>query len=212
MKVLLLGDSIRMFYQKEVTTQLGVGYEVFAPQENGRFSAYMLNSLRFWLKEFPTPDIIHFNAGLWDTAILYPEDGCFLPATEYVRNMRAILRELKATGAKIIFATTTPVSDEKAHLQGPMPPAHRNEDITRYNRAVLMAFEKEDIAINDLWGAMYPERNVYLSEDMIHPNEAGVKLLGGMVADAIKRVGGYHNEKATAASAAPVCKDEKTVQ
>jgi hypothetical protein len=27
MKVLLLGDSIRMFYQKEVTTQLGVGYK-----------------------------------------------------------------------------------------------------------------------------------------------------------------------------------------
>ena len=212
MKVLLLGDSIRMFYQKEVTAQLGTEYEVFAPQENGRFSAYMLNSLRFWLKEFPTPDIIHFNAGLWDTAILYPEDGCFIPATEHVRNMRAILRELKATGAKIIFATTTPVSGEKAHLQGPMPPAHRNEDIARYNRAVLNAFEKEDIVVNDLWGAMHPEKEKYLSEDMIHPNEAGVKLLGGMVADAIKRVGSYHNEKSTAPATSLITKDEKTVQ
>ena len=212
MKVLLLGDSIRMFYQKEVTTQLGVGYEVFAPQENGRLSAAMLKSRRFWLKEFPTPEIIHFNAGLWDTAVLYPEDGCFLPATEYVRNMHAILRELKATGAKIIFATTTPVSGEKAHLQGPMPPTHRNEDIARYNRAVLNAFEKEDIVVNDLWGAMHPEKEKYLSEDMIHPNEAGVKLLGGMVADAIKRIGGYHNEKAIEASAPLLNKDEKTVQ
>ena len=152
MRVLLIGDSIRMFYQKEVIARLGEEYEVFAPQENCRFSAYVLNSLRFWLNEYPTPDIIHFNAGLWDTAILYEEDGCFVPIEEYVRNMCIILRELKATGAKIIFATTTPVSDEKAALCGPMPPAHRNEDIIKYNKAVLEAFDKEDIVINDLWG------------------------------------------------------------
>ena len=63
MKVLLIGDSIRMFYQKEVIAQLGEEYEVFAPEENCRFSAYVLNSLRFWLNAFPNPDIIHFNAG-----------------------------------------------------------------------------------------------------------------------------------------------------
>lgn len=34
MKVLLLGDSIRMFYQKEVIKQLGDDYEVFALEEN----------------------------------------------------------------------------------------------------------------------------------------------------------------------------------
>ena len=38
MKVLLLGDSIRMFYQNEVIKQLGDDYEVFAPKENCRFS------------------------------------------------------------------------------------------------------------------------------------------------------------------------------
>ena len=189
MKVWLIGDSIRMYYQNEVAEQLGEEYEVFAPKENCRFSSYVLNSLRFWLKEFPVPDIIHFNAGLWDTAILYPEDGCFIQIEEYIQHMKIILRELKKTGAQIIFATTTPVSDEKVGLPGPMPPAHRNPDIVRYNAGILDAFKDEDIMINDLFSLMYPQKEKYLLDDMIHPNEDGVKLLGTAVANCIKQCG-----------------------
>lgn len=212
MKVLLLGDSIRMFYQNEVIKQLGDDYEVFAPKENCRFSLYVLNSIRFWANEFPTPDIIHFNAGLWDTAILYHEDGCFVEIDNYVKNMKLILRELKKTGAKIIFATTTPVSDEKVNLCGPMPPAHKNEDIINYNKAVLDAFKDEDIVINDLFSKMYPERNLYLSDDMIHPNEEGIKILGTQVADAIKECGIYINKINKVKSRQETKREEKTIQ
>ena len=208
MKVLLIGDSIRMFYQNEVTMQLGEEYEVYAPKENCRFSSYVLNSLRFWLNEFPTPDVIHFNAGLWDTAILYREDGCFTCVDEYVKNMRSILRELKNTGATVIFATTTPVSDEKKALCGPMPPAHRNEDVIKYNEAVLKTFSEEDVVINDLFSPMYPKRDEYLSEDMIHPNEEGVRLLGGLVAKAIKDVGVYKNTTTTSGCAAQLSSEK----
>lgn len=187
MNVLLIGDSIRMFYGDEVQTRLGEGYKIHAPKENCRFSSYVLNSLRFWLANYPTPDIIHFNAGLWDTAILYQEDGCFTDIDTYVANMKKILRVLKSTGAKVIFATTTPVSEEKENLPGPMPPAHKNADIIRYNAAVLEAFREEDIYINDLFSLMYDKKEMYLSEDMIHPNEKGVKLLGNAVAEAIRK-------------------------
>ena len=186
MKVFLIGDSIRMHYQNEVISQLGSDYEVFAPEENCKFSLYVLNSLRFWLNSNENPDIIHFNAGLWDTAILYPEDGCFVDVKTYVKYMKLILKELKKTGAKIIFATTTPVSDEKASLCGPMPPAHKNEDIIKYNQAVVEAFKNEDIVINDLFSLFLPNKEKYLSEDMIHPNYDGVKLLGTAVAECIK--------------------------
>lgn len=212
MKVLLIGDSIRMFYQKEVISQLGEDYEVFAPEENCRFSSYVLNSLRFWLNEFPTPDIIHFNVGLWDTAILYHEDGCFITVDEYVKNMKKILREIKNTGAKIIFATTTPVSDEKEKLSGPMPPSHKNADIIKYNNAILDAFDAENIIINDLFSEMYPEKEKYLSEDMIHPNDDGVKFLAKLVATAIKRCGNYSNENSTNSIKEKYIKDEKTIQ
>ena len=187
MNVWLIGDSIRMFYQKEVISQLGDHYKVFSPNENCRFSSYVLNSLRFWLNEFPSPDIIHFNAGLWDTAILYHEDGCFIEVEEYVKNMKIILRELKKTGATIIFATTTPVSDEKMDLPGPMPPAHKNQDIIHYNHAVLEAFKNEDIMIDDLFSLIYPQKEKYLCDDMIHPNADGVKLLGTAVANCIRK-------------------------
>ena len=186
MNVLLIGDSIRLFYEKTVKEQLGDGYNIYSPVENCRFSSYVLNSLRFWLAEFPTPDIIHFNAGLWDIAVLYSEDGCFIGLNEYVENMKKVLRVLKSTGAAVILATTTPVSNEKKDLPGPMPPAHRNEDIIRYNAALLDAFHDEGIYINDLFSLMYNEKEKYLSEDMIHPNADGIVLLGTAVANAIK--------------------------
>ena len=213
MNVLLLGDSIRMFYQKSVEEKLGSEYNIYAPAENCRFASYVLNSLRFWLEDFPTPDIIHWNTGLWDMAILYKEDGCFTELEQYVKTMKKILRVLKTTGAKIIFATTTPMSDEKVHLKGPMPPAGRNEDVIEYNKAILKALENEDIIINDLFSVMYPGRDRYISNDLIHPNEEGVDLLSSKVCDAIRSIGNYSNpnvkEKTNVLSEK---REEKTIQ
>lgn len=211
MNVLLIGDSIRMFYEKEVKSILGEEYNVYSPAENCRFSAYVLNSLRFWLSEFPTPDVIHFNCGLWDTAILYKEDGCFTDIDQYLSNMKKILRELKSTGASIIFATTTPVSDDKQNLAGPMPPAHINSDIMKFNFSVLELFKDEDIYINDLFSLMFDEKEKYLSDDMIHPNDDGKKLLGAAVAQAIKKCPKPENRQ-TKTSVKKIERSEKTLQ
>ncbi len=211
MNVLIIGDSISHFYRESVKEQLGEEYNVYYPMENCRFASYVLNSLRYWLPEFPKPDIIHFNAGLWDLAILYKEDGCFTPKEVYVYYMRKILRELKKTGAKIIFATSTPVSDEKRFLDGPAPPANRNEDIIAYNEAVTEIYREEGIEINDLFSLVYPEKEKYISEDMVHPNEDGVKLLADAVTKAIKNLGEVHNTSSvkTHKIERP---DEKTIQ
>jgi hypothetical protein len=61
MKVWLIGDSIRMYYQNEVVEQLGEEYEVFAPKENCRFSSYVLNSLRFWLATSPVLVLYYYQ-------------------------------------------------------------------------------------------------------------------------------------------------------
>lgn len=212
-KVLLLGDSIRMFYQKEVERKLGSEYQVMAPEENCRFSYYTLNSLRFWLSAFSDPDIIHWNIGLWDLAILYPQDGCFIKKELYVENMKKILRELKKTGAKIIFATTTPVKDEKQFCEGPFPPANRNADIKEYNQAVLEAFENEDVEINDLFSLMYPGRERLIREDMVHPNEEGIDILSDAVTKAIVRHKDYRNQKCVQENKqVKIALDEKTIQ
>lgn len=210
--ILLLGDSIRLFYQDAVRKKLGDNYNVYGPDENCRFASYALNSLRFYLSEFPTPDIIHWNIGLWDIAILYPCDGCFTPIEEYVRYMKLILRELKKTGAKIIFATTTPVSDEKAFLEGPFPPRGENSDIIKYNRRILEEFADEDIEINDLFSLVYFEKEKYLRDDMVHPNEDGVDILSDAVCNKIKSIGYFRNENATQKSLDISEISEKTIQ
>lgn len=210
--VLLLGDSIRLFYQNSVIEKLGDNYNVYGPDENCRFASYTLNSLRFYLSQFPTPDIIHWNAGLWDIAILYDCDGCFTPIDEYERNMKLILRELKKTGAKIIFATSTPVSEEKAFLKGPFPPAGKNSDIIEYNKRVIEAFSDENIEINDLFSIIYPKMEKYLSDDMVHPNDEGVEILSNAVCDKIKGIGNYKNQKSGTEEVKSEKIPEKTIQ
>jgi hypothetical protein len=66
--VLLLGDSIRLLYQPLVQEKLNGRANVYGSSENGRWSGYTLNSLRFWLpfdspwaqeEPLPLPDIVH---------------------------------------------------------------------------------------------------------------------------------------------------------
>lgn len=187
-EVLLLGDSIRMFYQERVKELLGEEYSVSAPEENCRFSMYTLNSLRMWLPAFPKPDIIHWNNGLWDTAILYAEDGCFTPLDEYLRNLERILRKLRTTGAQIIFATTTPTHPDKANWTGDMPPKHDNADIRHYNEAAVELMRREGIPVNDLYAQVCDDIEHYVCEDWIHPSPEGIETLAQAVAQKIREV------------------------
>ena len=103
-QVLLLGDSIRMFYQKNVAEKLGEEYNVFGPAENCRFAAYTHNTLRHWLPTFPKPDIIHWNNGLWDVCDLFG-DGWFTSEQEYIENMLRVADLLLARYEKVIAVT-----------------------------------------------------------------------------------------------------------
>lgn len=112
-QVLLLGDSIRQYYQKKVAEILGADYNVFDPAENCRFAAYTFNTLRHRLPEFPKPDVIHRNNGLWDTVHVYGEEVCMTLLSTYLEYLERIAKVLKPTGAKVIFATTTRVTQKE---------------------------------------------------------------------------------------------------
>lgn len=193
--VLLLGDSIRMGYENYVQEHLQ-DCKIDSPDENCRFSSYMLNSLRFWLPSFEKPDIIHFNAGLWDTACLYVDDGPFIKKEEYVRNILSIARELKRFNVPVIFATTTPVNAENiSAVATPSVDAPNaktvfkqdNERIQEYNDAVVIELKKQGVIINDLYSLVINDRQKYISSDGIHMNEDGIKILGDAVVGNIKK-------------------------
>ena len=59
--ILLLGDSRRQGYEPFVRRMLEGRAGVYGPSENGRWAGYTLNSLRFWLDQFPAPDVVHWN-------------------------------------------------------------------------------------------------------------------------------------------------------
>ena len=176
-RVLLLGDSIREYCQLEVEKKLGEDYAVYYPWENGRFSAYTLNSLRYWFDMIPADkiDVIHWNNGLWDAGRINGEDRCFTDLNVYIDNMVRIYEVLrKRTHAKIILATTTPTRKEKENH-----PVSRHfvTDIRAYNDALLNALGKKVDDVDDLFSLIMPEREKLISDDFIHPNPMGVDLL-----------------------------------
>ena len=67
MKIVLLGDSIRMGYAKRVENHFrNKGYDFYQPQDNCKYSKYLLRMLFDEKENLKDADIIHFNIGHWD--------------------------------------------------------------------------------------------------------------------------------------------------
>ena len=78
-KIVLIGDSIREGYQKYVKMAFEGIAEVFSPDENCRFSAYVLRNLIDWKERMgcgDDVDCVHWNAGLWDALVLSESIDC----------------------------------------------------------------------------------------------------------------------------------------
>ena len=186
-RVMLLGDSWRQFYENAVRKNLGEEFEVWSPgDENGRFAAYTLNSFRFWREAFPSPDVIHYNTGLWDCGPIYAEDGPFTPLDEYLALHEKIVREMKKTGAAIIFATTGPVRDACVNRTGAGAKMD-NAMIIRYNAAVTDLMKRLGVTVNDVHPLLYEDRETLISDDLVHPTPAGVEILAKAVAASIRK-------------------------
>ena len=175
---MLIGDSIRMNYQPVVEKELAGEFEVVAPEENCRFAKFALNELERWFEACGEPDIIHWNIGLWDSAVVCKEDGMFTPPEEYLHYMSRIQRELFKHTDKVIFATTTPVlpGSQNQHI----------EYIESLNRIIVPFMQEQGVAINDLYRLLKSRESELQSPDCIHLNPLGQQVLGKAVADAVR--------------------------
>ena len=178
-QVLLLGDSIRMQYQKAVGEKLADIAEVSGPEENGRWSGYTLNSLRFWLPQLPSPDLVQWNCGLWDMGDDYQEGRHFYPPDLYEDTCRRICRILRKWTGKpdlpVVIATTTPT------LHGD------HGDILQYNDILKKVAQEENCAVNDLYSLVAPAKNEWIGEDHIHLNPAGIEAAAEQTAAVLRR-------------------------
>lgn len=180
-KILLLGDSIRMGYQESVKKELGSSFDCRFSAENGRFAKFTLNELDRIFEECckdGNPDLIHWNNGLWDSAIVCREDGIFTDPDEYEKYMRLLIRELRKRSGKVVFATTTPVRSGSLN--------QKLEYIRCLNARILPVMKSENIPVNDLYSFVEPEMETLIGPDCIHLTESGRAKVGKEVADFIR--------------------------
>ena len=178
MHILLLGDSIRMQYQKPLADMLSPEHAVFGPEENCRFSADLLNSLRFWLPQLPSPDIVQFNCGLWDMGDDYQEGRHFTTPDLYRENCVRICRVLRKITGKadlpLMIATTTPTR----HAD--------HSDIGLYNGILRDVARAENARVNDLFAVIDQDRESMIGPDGIHLSDAGIAAAAAQTAAALR--------------------------
>lgn len=175
-QVLLLGDSLRMGYEPVVRKMLEGKAGVSGPNENGRWAAYTLNSLRFWLDQFPTPDVIHWNNGLWDLGDDYQLGRPFSSPEEYESALERTITVLNKLfpNAKIIMATTMPTDNPDS------------SDIESYNVILKNVAAKHNIPVNDLFPIVKADVSL-IGSDHIHLTEEGFEKVAAKVTEEVSK-------------------------
>jgi acyl-CoA thioesterase-1 len=161
-QVLVAGDSVANAYStllsdflagQAIVNFLGTAYNGPNPDWGRLVDSYITaGGSNGW-------DVIQFNWGLH--AVKYVDENYItcLPSApgahiqftveEYARQMELWVKELKRTGAKLVFATTTPVPEGAG---GSIPYI----DVTPYNDAAKAIMATNGIAVNDLYAFAYP--------------------------------------------------------
>ena len=181
-RVLLLGDSICSGYEKLVKKAFEGNAIV---ERNGiTHSKMALERVDKYLGD-KRWDIIHFNCGLWDMRhkVKDGEMTYAVPIEQYEENLVKLVKKFKKTGAKVIWANTTPVLWDK-------PGKGRTDpDVIRYNKVACKVMKENGVLVNDLYTVIKPridelQTKAYSSD--VHYNEKGNKVLCEAVVKSIQ--------------------------
>lgn len=180
-RVLLLGDSISIGYTLAVREALKGKANVHRPPTNCSSTGNALDHLDSWLGRGKW-DVIHFNFGLHD-AKLPPEGVRHSPPAIYGENLRELVKRLQATGATLVWATTTPVPNG-----GILSPTRRFGSIDEYNAIARKVMEEGGVAINDLNAVITPHLATTQKPNDVHYTDEGSAILAKAVEGAVLRV------------------------
>lgn len=200
LRVLLLGDSISIGYTPFVGEVLGAQAHVVRPTlESGRPEncAGTTNGVKHiarWLAiDGGDWDVIHVNFGLHDLKRVRgdtgknsndPDDPRQAAPDVYETQLTRILDAAGATGARVVFATTTPVP------AGELRPHRDPADVPAYNLTARRVAREADIPINDLYTFVLDRTEPMLRPGDVHFSPDGSRLLGERVAAAVLEVAG----------------------
>lgn len=185
-RVLIVGDSISIGYTLPVRTLLKDKANVHRIPVNGEYSANGLAHIREWLGDEKW-DVIYFNWGIWDTHLLDGNGQIIIDKSvdigsakirttiaEYQHNLNRLLDIMQPTGAKLVWASSTPITSRK-----------RLEDIVDYNKAAAGVMSSRHVTIDDLYSVIEPHASKMQIDDGCHFTLQGYEYLGQHVAESI---------------------------
>ena len=183
-RVLLMGDSISMGYTLPVRAHLQGRANVHHPAENCGDTGHGLRRLEAWLGADPW-DVIYFNFGLHDLKYLDaqgkyvpPEQGTQVTRLpQYEANLRELIARLRRTGAKLIYATTTPVPG------GTLGRVEHDE--RAYNQVALRVMQETSVPVDDLHALAETRQAQIQLPRNVHFTDEGYDQLAEAVATSI---------------------------
>jgi lysophospholipase L1-like esterase len=172
-RVLLIGDSVSRGYTQAVRTSLAGKANVHRAPANCGPTASGIKNLDAWLASAPGDakwDVIHFNFGIHDRNT---------PVADYAARLERIVERLEKTGAKLVWATTTPIPDAPAQNQ-------TAASIVERNAAAAAIMEKHGVVVDDLFAFITPRLAEAQLPNDVHFKAEGYDLLGRQVAESIR--------------------------
>lgn len=186
-RVLLIGDSISIGYTREVRRRLAGRANLHRPPDNCGPTIFGLEQLDGWLGSGRW-DVIYFNFGLhdlkfMDSAGTYivpgPKDRPLATASEYAANLQQIVGRLQRTGARLVFANTTPVPGGTV---GRVAGSER-----AYNAAAEQVMRETGVTCDDLH-AFVTSRPHLQRPNNVHFTPEGCEALADQVAATITAI------------------------
>lgn len=194
-KALIIGDSISIGYTDKVAQLLRGKADVERPmREDGKAqncgpTSKGISDLDLWLGETEW-DVIHFNWGLHDLCYRHPDSTASghrdkvngkvsVKPEQYEVNLRQLVARLQATGATLIWASTTPIPEGTLGR-------FAGDEIT-YNAIAAEVMSENGIPIDDLYLYMLPKAEEYWQgPGNVHFTKEGSDYLAAKVAAMIE--------------------------
>jgi lysophospholipase L1-like esterase len=171
-RVLLIGDSVSRGYTQAVRRALAGKANVHRAPANCGPTATGIKRIDAWLTSAGSDeawDVIHFNFGIHDRNT---------PITDYTARLEQLIKRMQATGAALVWASTTPIPDDPKTGQ-------TAASIVDRNAAAAKLIADRGVAIDDLFGFITPHLAEVQPPNDVHFTGKGYDLLGRQVAESI---------------------------
>ncbi len=186
--VFLIGDSIRIWYQRFLLEFLPEGWTVDGPDENCKDSENILESLDHWVGD-KEPDYLLVNCGLHDIRFCPNEKKLQTNPKVFEKNLEEIFFKLKKLqNTNVFWKTITPINQEQYNsLRKDSSPYQRFEkDLIRYNNIAISVAKRISIPIIDLSDKNLTEKLRSEIIDGVHFTENGYKIIAEKIAQHLK--------------------------